>query len=418
MKTIWIIDHYSSEPKYGGISRQYDFAGELGKRGYKVVVFASSFSHFTHSYISEEECFLSEVSENVTYVYLRTASYQNNNGLQRARSMFDFLFKVLRLEKEVAKKYGKPDVVTGCSVHPLAWVAAYRISRKYKIRFCAEVRDFWPRIWVVGGDKKKYDPMVLFFGMLQKWAYRKADRIIYSMYHGDKYICDELGYERKKTFWIGQPIDCERFDSNAKRFDELPEAIRGFVTESFLCSFAGYYMPYEGVYVMLEAAKILRERNVPIKMVFIGSGQEQEGMQDYVREHKLDNVLVHGRIAKELVPALISKSDVCMAHLEVKGHKDVYKYGVSKNKVTEYLYSGACTLYGFLHKDDAVATSGAGYVFEPYDATDLADKIEMLYKMDEKERLVHGVRGREYIKNNHSVEVVVDKLLEILFGDI
>ena len=29
MKNIWIIDHYSSEPQYGGISRQYDFAMEL-----------------------------------------------------------------------------------------------------------------------------------------------------------------------------------------------------------------------------------------------------------------------------------------------------------------------------------------------------------------------------------------------------
>ena len=23
-KTVWIIDHYSSEPEYGGISRQYE----------------------------------------------------------------------------------------------------------------------------------------------------------------------------------------------------------------------------------------------------------------------------------------------------------------------------------------------------------------------------------------------------------
>ena len=31
MKNIWIIDHYSSEPKYGGIQRQYDFAVELSQ---------------------------------------------------------------------------------------------------------------------------------------------------------------------------------------------------------------------------------------------------------------------------------------------------------------------------------------------------------------------------------------------------
>ena len=39
MKTVWIIDHYSSEPKHGGISRQYDFALELSRKGYNVVEF-------------------------------------------------------------------------------------------------------------------------------------------------------------------------------------------------------------------------------------------------------------------------------------------------------------------------------------------------------------------------------------------
>lgn len=415
MKTIWIIDHYSSEPKYGGISRQYDFARELGKRGYRVVVIASSFSHFTHSYFATEDYMLSVIEENVYYVYLRTLAYQGNGGLKRALNMIDFMRKVLKYRKKIEKECGKPDVVTGCSVHPLAWVAANVVAKKNKVRFCVEVRDFWPRIWTVSGDKSKYDPMVIFFGAIQKWAYRKADRIIYSMYHGDKYICDELGYDRGKTYLIGQPMDCDRFDNNAKKVDELPAELYEFIKNEFVCSFAGYYMTYEGVYVMLEAAKILKDRNVPISMLFIGSGQEKEGMLKYAEEHKLDNVLIYERIAKELVPVILSHSQVCMAHLEVEGHKEVYKYGVSKNKVNEYLYSGACTLYGFLYKDDAVAKSGGGYIFEPYNAVDLADKIERVYNMSESERRAIGDKGRNYIRENHSTDVLVDKMLKVLF---
>lgn len=69
LKTIWIIDHYSSEPEYGGISRQYDFAVELGKRGYRVVIVASGFSHFTHGYISSEDVKVSSLSSRVHYIY-------------------------------------------------------------------------------------------------------------------------------------------------------------------------------------------------------------------------------------------------------------------------------------------------------------------------------------------------------------
>lgn len=425
-KTIWIIDHYSSEPVYGGISRQYDFARELGKRGYHVVVIASGFCHFTHEYISEKgrSVKVSELSKNVHYIYLRTSAYTSNGGVGRAKNMIDFMAKVLKYEEVIARHYGRPDVVTGCSVHPLAWVAAYRIARKYKVKFVAEVRDFWPRIWVVSGDKKKTDLMVLFFGAVQSWVFKRADRIIYSMYHGDKYICGELGVPKSKVHLIGQPMDCDRFDENRKNISLLPEDIRKFMglenpdrTEKpFVCSFAGYYMNYEGVYVMLEAQKILGAKGLPVKMVFVGSGLEKEGMEEYVASHHLKNVLISNRIPKEAVPALLSHSDICLAHLEVKGHREVYKYGVSKNKVNEYLYSGACTLYGFLYKDDEVATSGGGMVFEPYDALDLAKKIEEVYRMVPEERGRFGREGRKYIKASHSVEVLTDKMLEVLFG--
>ena len=108
MQTIWIIDHYSSEPQYGGIARQYDFAMEMGKRGYRVVVIASGYSHFTHKYITEEgkNIRVSVLSPNVHYVYLRTRPYESNGGLGRARNIFDFMFKVIKYESLIAKKFG------------------------------------------------------------------------------------------------------------------------------------------------------------------------------------------------------------------------------------------------------------------------------------------------------------------------
>ncbi len=426
MKTIWIMDHYSSEPVYGGISRQYDFALELGKRGYRVIVIASGFSHFTHTYITEETQHIkvSKPARHVRYIYLKTPGYESNSGMGRARNMLSFMISVMKYGPAIAAKYGKPDVVTGCSVHPFTWVAAYQAAHKYKARFIAEVRDFWPRIWVAGGDKKKTDPVVILFNMLQNWAFQKADKIIYSMYHGDKYLCGELGISPDKVYLIGQPMDCRRFDKNALNTAMLPEEMREFIclenddsaARPFICAFAGYYMVYEGVYVMLEALKLLEAKDLPVRMIFAGSGQEKEGMERYIKKNHLKNALVCDRIPKEAVPVLLTHSDICMAHLEIQGHKEVYKYGVSKNKVNEYLYSGACTLYGFLYQDDETAASGAGMIFEPYNAEDLADKIEKVYRMQPAERIQFGRNGRAYIKSSHSVEVLTDKMEEVLFG--
>jgi glycosyltransferase involved in cell wall biosynthesis len=340
-----------------------------------------------------------------------------NGGIGRLKNMVSFERTIKKHRARIAKLFGKPDVVNGCSVHPFAWVAGYKAAKRYKARFCVEVRDLWPAIWVLNGEKSKNHPMVLFFGALEKWAYRKADRIIYSMVYGDRYICDELGFSKEKAFLIGQPMDCERFDENAETKKSLiPEDIRSFIKDSFVCVFAGYYMTYEGVYTMLEAAKVLKEKGLPIKMIFVGSGQEKEGMESYAKQNNLDNVYIGSRISKEAIPGLLKASKICMAHLAIEGREKAYQYGVSKNKVNEYLYSGACTIYGFIYKDDVVASSGAGYVIEPYNSVELAERIEEVYHMQESESSQFGVNGRKYINDNHRVEVLADKLEHVFLG--
>lgn len=417
MKTVWILDHYSSEPQYGGISRQYDFALELGRRGYKVVVISSGFSHYTHEYISEKEVYISKINDQVTYVYLKTSEYKQNGGIQRIRNMFSFISGIRRNRKFLIRKMGKPDVVTGCSVHPLTWIAAFRISQKCRCRYCIEVRDLWPEVWLLNGDKNKWDPMVVFFRLLEKWASKRADKIIYSMPYGDRYFENVLHVKPDKLALIGQPMDMERFDRNVTEKEGLlPDEIKQFMDHSFCCVFAGYYMEYEGVYTMLHVAKRLQEDNVDVKMVFVGSGEEYEGMVSYAKTHKLGNVLIWDRIPKEGIPALLSRAQICMAQLAHKDHPNAYKYGVSKNKVNEYLYSGACTLYGFMYKDDEVAKSGAGYVYQPYNEDELYALIKMVYSMPEGQRKEFGLKGREYVKTTHSVEVLTSKLEKVLFS--
>lgn len=414
-KTIWIIDHYSSEPQYGGISRQYDFARELDKRGYNVIIFASGFSHYTHSYISEKEIFLSKVSKHVRYAYVKTTSYDENNGRRRALNMVSFLLQVLRHERAVAQRYGKPDVVEGASVHPLAWIAAYRIAKKYKVRFVAEVRDFWPQMWIDSGTKKASDPMCIFFRAIEDFTFRKAEHIICSPYHGDRYICGERGVPESRVSIIGQPMDCEGYDKNRERFGYLPADIRDFVSDGFVCAFTGYFIGYDCVHVMLEAERILQDKSIPVKMIFVGSGEEEENMRRYVREHNLKDVLIAGRIPRMDVPALLNRVDVCITQMDCKGKENVFRFGVSKLKNNEYLYSGACTLFGFQFDDNEVVESGGGIQFLPHNAHDLAEKIEFLYHLDEEERKKYGERGRAYIRNSHSVEMLTDRLLEVLF---
>ena len=416
MKIVWIIDHYSSEPKYGGIVRQYDFALELAQRGYKVVVISSSFSHFSHSYISEEGFYVSNIHENAHYVYLKTSSYETNNSFSRFKNIFSFERAIAKYRDQIVDLFGKPDVINGCSVHPLAWVAAQKASTRYKARLVIEVRDLWPEIWIASGEKASFHPMVIFFSVLEKWAFNKADKIIYSMGQGDKYIVDKLGINRDKTYLIGQPMDTDRFDEYSISKNHLiPSEIIEFTQDSFVCTFAGYYKEYEGVHSMLEAANILKQRNLPIKMLFVGSGSEHEKMINYQNENNLENVLVYGRVSKESIPALLKNSQVCLAHLAVRNNPQAYQYGVSKNKVNEYLYSGNPTIYGFHDDTDPVQVTESGFVIDPFNAVEFANKIEYLFSICKESLKIYGENGRDFINKNHKVEVLTDKIEEVFF---
>lgn len=54
-------------------------------------------------------------------------------------------------------------------------------------------------------------------------------------------------------------------------------------------------------------------------------------------------------------------------------------------------------------------------MFEPYNASDLAEKIERLYGMPQEEQKQYGILGRRYIRENRRVEVLVDRMVKVLF---
>lgn len=411
---IWIVDHYSSEPCYGGISRQYDFANEMSKRGNKVLVIASSYSHFRHDYLFEEKCKCNDIATDAHYAYVKTSKYKKNSGILRLINMISFVPAVLSQRKYLADTYGKPDVVVGCSIHPFTWIAGYAIAKKYNSQFIVEVRDLWPANQIYDEMKPKYHPEVVVFGLLEKWAYKRADKIIYSMSRGDKYLCEMLGIPKEKVEWIAQPMDRKRFDENAKNYNLLADELRNFIGNSFLCVFTGYYMDYEGVNEMVEAAKIIHDKGYPIKFVFVGSGDERKNLEEFVKNNDLDNVFIGGRIGKECIPALLRRADVCLAHLAVRGNENSYQFDASKNKLNEYMYSGACIIYGTYVKKQFVQESGAGVNIEPFSAKAFADAIEKFYLLPTEERKQYGINARKFVNENNSIEKLTDKYLALI----
>jgi len=140
-KKIWILNHYAIPPTMGGITRHFDYAKELVKRGYDVSIFASSFDHKQRvELLGKGEKFKIEDYSGVKFVWIKTTPYKKND-FKRVVNIFSFAKNLYF----IARKFEKPDTIIASSFHPLTWVVGYRLAKGKKAEFVAEVRDLWPQ---------------------------------------------------------------------------------------------------------------------------------------------------------------------------------------------------------------------------------------------------------------------------------
>jgi glycosyltransferase involved in cell wall biosynthesis len=92
------------------------------------------------------------------------------------------------------------------------------------------------------------------------------------------------------------------------------------------------------------------------------------------------------------------------------------KYGISLNKVCDYLASGRPTVFAGTPGYDPIQQAQAGISVAGEDPGALADGIEQLIALSPAERVQMGRNGQEYVARVHGVDVVADRLESVLLG--
>ena len=161
---IWIFNHYAHPPDLPGGTRHYDLGRELVQLGNNVTIFATSFHHFTHreARLGPKEKFKIEKVNGVKFVWVSTPPYQRNDW-RRIQNMIAFAVRVLSLGQRItrlAPDIGRPDVVMGSSPHLFTPLAAYLVSKKYRVPFIMEVRDLWPQSLIDLGAFSEHHPLM------------------------------------------------------------------------------------------------------------------------------------------------------------------------------------------------------------------------------------------------------------------
>lgn len=400
MMKIWILNHYATTPDEPA-TRSFDIGKELERKGHKVTIFASSFSHykFIEKRLQHGEKWKAEDYDGVRFIWIKTAPYKKNDW-HRVINILGYAWRAFWVGKKLR---GKPEVIIGTCVHPLSVLSAYILSILKRGRFFFEVTDLWPQTLVDMGALSERSPITLGLRILEKFLYKKAEKIITLLPHADDYITI-LGISKDKIVWIPNGVDLSRYEG-LEQYD-------GGISKPFIIMYLGIHAKYSGLEVVLEAAKILQsEGNSDIRFVFVGDGAEKPNLILCAKNMNLHNVEFRDLVPKKDIFKVMREAD---AFISIIKNLPVLRFGISSNKLNDYLASGRPILFAVDASNNPVDEANAGITVPPENPKALAQAITELVGMRPEERVQMGKNGLEYVKKYHDIKVLADKLETLL----
>lgn len=333
---VWIVNHYAIPPSMGGLVRHYYFSKYLQKKGHTVKIFTSSKIHNTDiNMIKDKSLYREEMEDGVEYTFVRSRDYKGN-GIDRIVNMIDLPFKMWKAMKQFWKKK-KPDVIYTSSPDLFVAFFALLFGKRHRVPVVVEIRDLWPESIVEYVGMSKRNPIIKVLYMLEKWIYRKANQLIFTIPGGKDYIIDKKWDKKvdlKKVNYINNGVDLEEYSK---------EKSIGFTDEDldnnkFKVVYVGSIRQVNNVRALVKVAECLQRRGeTDIQLLIYGDGTEKARLEEYCKNQGLTNIVFKGKVDKKKVPYILSKSNLNLLNYKQAA---TWKYGGSQNKQFEYLASG------------------------------------------------------------------------------
>jgi glycosyltransferase involved in cell wall biosynthesis len=357
------------------------------------------------------ERFAVKTAGEIPFVFVKSTPYKSNS-LDRIRNMYVFARNVVKLKNILPQLIGKPDVIIASSVHPLTCIAGLKLGKYYKVPVIVEIRDLWPATLVSLGAIKQSSLIAKILYCGEKSIYKRADAIIFTMEGGRQYIIDKKwidAVDLGKVFYINNGVDLSRFDENVIRNPVHDCDLSNGEQRNFV--YTGSVQKANDLKALIDVFSTVRLYKA--KLLIWGSGNEKQQLEEYCKSNNISNVVFKGRVPKKMIPSIVTQSYMNVLH---NVSLDVHKYGMSMNKLFEYLASGKPVL----------ATSDYGYniigAFEcgiTSDGTpdDMIEKLKISMSLSKDEYEIMGYNCRQtaelfdFARLTDRLEQVIDFVL-------
>ncbi len=336
---------------------------------------------------------------------LRTWTYlaPNAGTLRRILNYLSYLVSAVLM----ALRLPRPDVVVATSPQFFCGWAGVLVARCKRVPLVLEIRDIWPEsIEVLGALRQR--TLLRLLEWLERRMYRAARHIVcVGQGYRDNILSKVNVADRISVITNG--VDLARFQPTEpdERFQHWHD-----LEDKFVCSYVGTIGMAHGLEIVVEAARLLRQRDrMDIAFCLVGDGAARETLEIQVREAGLEPwVRFTGRLPKEDMPMVLANSDACLVHLR----KCELFTTVLPSKIFETMAMARPILTGVEGEARRIVLeAGAGVALEPENAEQLAETLERMADQPAW-TLQLGAQARQYVARHFNRDTLAAQYLTLL----
>jgi len=256
-------------------------------------------------------------------------------------------------------------------------------------------------------------PFIILLQAAEDYAYGQADRVVSILPHSDRHMLAH-GMSPEKFVYIPNGVVVEDWEAQTSDLPaEHSHAIQCLRERfSFVVGYAGAHGLANALDNLTEAARLLR--NDPVAVVLVGQGPEKEHLEAIATRYELENIVFLPPVPRSSIPALLCAMDA--AYIGLKS-EPLFRFGVSPNKLIDYMMAAKPVIYAIAAGNDMVTESNCGFSVPPDDPQAIASAIRDLASLEQAQREAMGMRGRQYVHAHHDYRILAERLIQAMSAD-
>ena len=399
---ILLIDHYAGNPELGMEFRPYYLAKEWVNQGHQVLLIGATYSHLRKRQPQEG---MQKVN-GINYYWIKTNVYRGN-GIGRIISMFVFVFKLMFGLKRIYDSF-KPNMVIASSTYPLDIYPARKIAQHYKAKLIYEVHDLWPLSPMELGGYSKWHPFIVLMQRAENFAYKYSDQVVSLLPNALDHM-KKHGLADGKFIYIPNGFDRAEWENNEEnkycQHHNFLKELRN--SGKKILGYVGGHSKSNALDFLLDAMKLINDED--IVCVLVGDGQEKMRLVQRTKREKISNVVFLDSVFKNEIPSLLADMDVLYIGWE---NNPLYRFGISPNKLIDYMLSGKPILHSVNAANDWVAELDCGVSVPAENPKAIVQGVEYHFSLNKDILLAKGGRGNEYAMKHFDYSILAKKFIE------